>query len=334
MNLAKNPSGKWGNLLCPNTFVAVGVGLGGAAIAAGTQVYIANDQKKTAKKAQSQAQVNNEALYGKKFEAVPYNDRVGTDEGYGREVMSDVLSNTKQTLPDIFRIAARVNATNEAERKKRTGGAFQDTIMQEGANLEAMQKGNVPQDVIDQVNRMMAEHVGGAFDPSNPGFGGNSATANNAARHLGLTSLDIMKTGMSMAPAWRANVDSFIYKPQNVMSDFINPVAAITGDANRLQMARDEAEYISANNITRAEAMPNPGTVGSFRDSLLLGAMENRADANMAQALSGLVTSAGTATFNAYKQNYASPTASPTMSPYQPNPIATGNLSDRPPGMR
>jgi hypothetical protein len=302
----------------------------GAVAAVGTaaaSAYSAYDQGQRAKKAASQTQGPD--MYGRKVEPVPYRDRVGTDESFAEDIMPQALGDVKSTLPDIFRIAARVNSTNERMRSDRTGGKFQSTIMQEGANLDAMQKGNIPPDVLAQINRMVAENIGGGFNPTAPGFG-NSAVANNAARNLGLTSLDIMRTGMSMAPAWRSNVDSFIYKPQNVMSDFIAPVAGMRMGGEQLQMQRDQAEYISANNIERADAMPDPMVSGQFRDSLLLGAVQNRADDNLNQSLLGLVN-AGGAAYQSFKTSNSTPSTSPVpgvtnaaykastgMSPYRP----------------
>lgn len=317
------------------SFAAVGAVT--AVVSAGVGAYSAYSSSKQAsaqnKAAQGQAGAGNSDLYGQKFEPVPYNDRIGTDASYAKQVMPDVLDNVKMTMPEIFGIAHDVNQYNERVRKNRTGGKFQETIMQEGANLSAMEKGQVPQDVIDQINRMVAENLGGAFDPS-AGMGG-SATAADAARRLGLTSLDIMQTGMSMAPSWRSNVDSFIYKPQNVMADFISPVAAITSDANRLQMARDEAEYVSANNIARAEAMPNPGTVGSFRDSLTLGALQQQNSRNEGDALAGLVNAGGAAVTqfgNAFSSK--TPTANPMAgTAYRPNPTPSSTVSWRPQGV-
>lgn len=316
------------------SFFAAGATLAVGAASAYVSYDSAKKSRDQAQSAQDQSRKDAQDLYGRKVEPVPYNDRIGTDESYARDIVPETLGNVKQTLPDIFRIAGRVNATNERMREKRTGGAFQDTIMQEGANLKGMLQGNIPQDVLEQINRMVAENIGGSFDPTAPGFG-NSAVANNAARNLGLTSMDIMRTGMSMAPAWRQNVDSFIYKPQNVMSDFISPVGAMTMGANELQMRRDEQEYISANNIERANAMPDPSATGQYRDSLLLGSMQNRANDNMNQALLGLVN-AGGAAYQGFKTNFSTPSSVPGVSqsaytastgatPYSPGVSKVGN---------
>jgi hypothetical protein len=272
-----------------------------AVVGAGVTAYQASQQQKAAKKAANAVANGGEDMYGRKVEPVPYESHLGTDESYGSDVVANTRQDVTESLPDIFRISQQVNAVNEAQRKKRTGGAFQDTIMQEGANLKAMEKGFVPGDVQAQIKRLVSENLGGAFDPK--AMGGGSAVAADAARHLGLTSLDIMNKGMALAPGWRSNVDSFIYKPSNVMQDFVSPIAAIKGDAERLQMAKDEAEYQSANNIERADAMPDPSTVGSFRDSLITDAMKSKADANMQNALVGLVNS-GVGAYGAYKSSF------------------------------
>ena len=242
----------------------------------------------------SQTGSGGEEVYGSKFEPVPYDDNIGTEDSYAREIYGDTQAFVDQGLPQIFDIANRVQNRNQRRREKFTGRTFRDTVRQEGANILAMERGYVPGDVINSINRIVAEGLGGAVDPAGVDAGfGNSLTANNAARNLGLTSLDLMNKGMAFGPAWRQSADSFIYKPQDAARDFFFPAAQVALEASNIQLQRDTNQYISANNIARAAAMPNPAAVGSMNDSLQGNAMLADSIGSIGSALAGLVNFGG-----------------------------------------
>lgn len=278
-----------------NSWVAVA----GTVITTGVGIY-ANQQQ------QSQAQSGNSNLYGQRFEPVPYEDRIGTEDSYARTIIPEIDQNVRDSLPLLGDIANYVNRYSNQKRDKRTGGAFSQTQRQEGANILAMEQGQIPQDVIDQINRIVAENLGGAFE-AGMGGGVGSMTANDSARRIGATSYDIMTQGMSFAPAWRQNVDSFIYKPQDAARDIYFPMGQQNLQASELQLRRDEAEYISANNIARAAALPDPGALGAFRDQQVLGGLQQQNFANLATAAGGVAGAfskpAGTATTQSWRSN-------------------------------
>jgi len=63
-------------------------------------------------------------------------------------------------------------------------------------------KGEVPQDVKDQIMRNVAESAGAGFNPATAGqAGGFQAAQGQFARNLGLTSLDIQGRGLAAMPA-------------------------------------------------------------------------------------------------------------------------------------
>lgn len=242
--------------------------------------------------------------YGSKVVPVPYEDRIGTEDSYARKIIGETSKGIEEAFPELFNIANRVNANANKKREIASGGTFGATQRQEGANILAMERGEIPADVQDSITRMVAEHLGGAFDPSYKAGGFSmSSVASDAARRLGLTSLDIMSKGMSFAPAWRASVDSFIYKPQDAFKDFFLPQEQVGLAASELQLRRDENEYLSANNIARAAAMPNPQVVGGINDTLTSGAQAAQAISSGTKALGGLYGSVtnpqGTAIGNA-----------------------------------
>ncbi len=63
-------------------------------------------------------------------------------------------------------------------------------------------KGDIPQDVKEQITRNVAESAGAGFNPATAGqAGGFQAAQGQMARNLGLTSLDIQRQGLAAMPA-------------------------------------------------------------------------------------------------------------------------------------
>lgn len=268
--------------------------LAGVALA-GKAAYDANKRNKEAKQ---QIEDNKKDLYGSKVEPVDYEDRIGTKYSMGNMLPYDVSNNVQNSLPGIFQTAKQVNRNNQKTRDAATSGEFSNTMRQEGANIASMQRGELPNSVLGTVNRLLAENLGGSYNPSNPvgtgertGFG-TSAIQNDAFRRLGLNGFDVMQKATQMGAAWRTNVDSFMYKPQQANKDFYQPATEAMLAANKLQLERDERQYDSANNIIRADAMPNPQAVGQFGDTLTLNALQAQNDRNFNDALIGTVNGA------------------------------------------
>jgi len=86
-------------------------------------------------------------------------------------------------------------------------GAAQQRQQAQGQIGQAMDvisqylKGEVPQDVKDQIMRNVAESAGAGFNPATAGqAGGFQAAQGQMARNLGLTSLDIQRQGLAAIP--------------------------------------------------------------------------------------------------------------------------------------
>jgi len=90
-------------------------------------------------------------------------------------------------------------------------------------------KGDIPQDVKDQITRNVAESAGAGFNPATAGrAGGFQAAQGQMARNLGLTSLDIQRQGLAAMPA-----------VQNTAMNWQNLARAFTAeplDVGRLQL--------------------------------------------------------------------------------------------------
>jgi hypothetical protein len=271
------------------------VAIAGAAVAvAGTAatVYSTSQQAKAADSAE--AQLNNASStdkYGRRVEPVPYNDRINSDENYMNSIGEDVTDMYQGSLPDIFDIANKVDTQTRNQRNKLSPD-FYGTLRQEGKNIAALEKGMIPEDVIASINRVVGENLAGAVDPSAPNGGfAMSATASDTARRLGLTSLDLMKTGMQLGPNWRTNADSFLYTPEDAIKGIFQPGMNTALQSANLQLQRDTNEYISDNNIENAAAVADPSVRGGVNDTLQMGAIQAQQTQNQADALIGLVNS-------------------------------------------
>lgn len=287
-----------------NTFAAVAIGVAGVA-AAGASVYAANKQSKAAD-AQAKALGGNsgagmlsdaldadpEDLYGTRFTPAEYESKVGTEDSYASDLFKGGLN--IDSLSDLFELTKKINKRNLKGANELTGGQFGGVLRQGGKDIRQMLKGKVPKDVVDNINRLVAENLGGAVNPSSIAGGFNfSATAADTARRLGITSLDLTIKGLSFAPAWQQTVQQFLYRPDQAAKDFLFPQKSAEIAAESLQKGIDENQYYADNNILRAESSPDPQARGKLNDALTLIALQSGANSNAAAAQAGLINSYG-----------------------------------------
>ena len=109
-------------------------------------------------------------------------------------------------------------------------GAAQQRQQAQGQIGQAMDvvssylRGDIPQDVKDQITRNVAESAGAGFNPATAGrTGGFQAAQGQMARNLGLTSLDIQGMGLSALPSvqgtamnWQQLARAFTADPLDV----------------------------------------------------------------------------------------------------------------------
>ena len=120
----------------------------------------------------------------------------------GIEAANRVTANTLQQLETV--------APGSAQARQQVG-----TI------INSYLRGEVPQDVQEQITRMTAERAGAGFRPPQGGAMGPSgfqAAQGQLARNLGLTSLELQQTGANMASSWQQTANSFIQSPTQMMA--------------------------------------------------------------------------------------------------------------------
>lgn len=289
---------------------AVTVGALAAVAAVGVSAYGMQQQSKAQKEAAAMAAgADKEGLYGSKTKFGEYDDSLGDGS-----ITEGMWEGFNDSLPLMFEATNSMNAQGITQRNKTAGGRkFTNVLRKEGSNIESMLNGEIPTDVADSITRTIAERMGGTFNPSVPGgyAGGISQTGSALSRSLGLTSVDIMKTGHGFASDWTKRVDAFTYKPSNAVQD-----SGAFLSAAQIQLNRDKQRYEAENNIAIADSQPDPQVVGSVNDNMRGAVLQGQAQANEARALSGLITAGAGAANTIYKAN-ATPTA--RTNPYQPN---------------
>ena len=71
-------------------------------------------------------------------------------------------------------------------------------------------QGQVPQDVQQNINRQVAQNLGGGFNL----FSGGGQAPANFARNIGQTSLGLSQFGLSAAPTWQQLANTMVVSPQ------------------------------------------------------------------------------------------------------------------------
>jgi hypothetical protein len=125
-------------------------------------------------------------------------------------------------------------------------GAAQQRQQAQGQIGQAMDvvssylRGDIPQDVKDQITRNVAESAGAGFNPATAGrTGGFQAAQGQMARNLGLTSLDIQGRGLAAMPSVQGTAQNW----QQLARAFTADVRASEPlDVGRLQLGYQTAQ--------------------------------------------------------------------------------------------
>lgn len=76
--------------------------------------------------------------------------------------------------------------------------------------LNSYIQGQIPQDVQQNINRQVAQNLGGGFNL----FSGGGQAPNAFARNIGQTSVGLSQYGLSAAPTWQQLANSMVTKPE------------------------------------------------------------------------------------------------------------------------
>lgn len=198
--------------------IAAGVvGVGGAAASAGMGMFAAD----RAAKAQGAA--------GKKYNR-QVSKATDTFNRQQQELRSRIEAidptiqipeyNLQNATAEGIKAANKVTANTLKQLDLVAPGSTQ-ARQQVGQIIGSYLRGEVPQDVQEQITRMTAERAGAGFRPQPMGAMGPSgfqAPQGQLARSLGLTSLELQQGGVNMAASWQQTAKSFIQSPTEMMA--------------------------------------------------------------------------------------------------------------------
>ena len=214
-------------------------------------------------------------------------------------------------------------------------------------------RGDIPQDVREQIMRNVAENAGAGFNPATAGqAGGFQAAQGQFARNLGLTSLDIQRQGLAAIPSiqgtaqnWQQLARAFTAEPLDVgrlqlgyqtagaevglqkakmTSDmFSNIYNAQSGLATQIYGANKEnaaASYAAQQAVGQGVSDIGKATSGALSGMSYASAAQ--------QGLGGGM--GGYASMGGYGGNALYNTPSSSSGVYYGGRPATGSMSDRP----
>jgi hypothetical protein len=122
--------------------------------------------------------------------------------GYGR----DLYNQASQQGIDFARRGTQANIANQ--ERVTPGSKAQRQLAQNQINSYI--QGQIPQDVQQQINRQVAQNLGGGFNL----FSGGGQAPNAFARNIGQTSVGLSQYGLSAAPTWQQLANSMVTKPE------------------------------------------------------------------------------------------------------------------------
>jgi hypothetical protein len=173
--------------------------------------------------------------------------------------------NLQNATVDAIRAANRVTANTLKQLETVAPGSTQ-ARQQVGTIINSYLRGEVPQDVQEQITRMTAERAGAGFRPTQGGPMGPSgfqAAQGQLSRNLGLTSLELQQTGANMASSWQQTANSFIQSPTQMMA------LALQGRGQDIDVAQAniqnrmrQAEMIGGINLGQFQAMTGQAQAG------------------------------------------------------------------------
>jgi hypothetical protein len=117
-------------------------------------------------------------------------------------------------------------------------------------------QGQIPQDVQQQINRQVAQNLGGGFNL----FSSGGQAPNAFARNIGQTSVGLSQYGLSAAPTWQQLANSMVTKPEVGLQAGLQAGqigAGLAANAGTLGNTLAESQYQSAFNQYQGNQLQN-----------------------------------------------------------------------------
>lgn len=200
------------------------------------------------------------------FQSQQFNQMSPQALGFGRKAFNQA----QQQGIDFSKLGTATNIANQ--EAVMPGSQAQRELAQNQIN--AYIQGQVPQDVQQQIQRNVAQGVGGGFNL----FSGGGQAPQNFARNIGQTSVGLSQFGLSAAPTWQQLANSMVVSPTAGLSAGLQATgmgSQLAGAAANIGMQLAENQYQSqANQYGAQQAQQQYGntmlnqSLGNFANTL------------------------------------------------------------------
>jgi len=166
------------------------------------------------------------------------------------EQKAAIAGNTKN-FDASAELTTRTNTYNQSELRRMLRVAipgYDAIVGKQGELVSSMLAGELPKDVVGQIQRNSAERAGAG------GYGGSGMGRNLEARDLGLTSLQLTQQGLGAAERWLAGTKALAVPGQfDVSAMFLSPAQRASATVANNTGQQQTQQF--ANNV---EAAPDP----------------------------------------------------------------------------
>lgn len=173
------------------------------------------------------------------FQQQQYDQMSGQALGFG----SALFNQASQQGLDFARQGTQANINNQERVTPGSKGQRQLALNQINSYIQ----GQIPQDVQQNINRQVAQNLGGGFNL----FNGGGQAPNAFARNIGQTSVGLSQYGLSAAPTWQQLANSMVTKPEVGLQAGLQAGATgaqLAASASGLGMQNAENQYQGAFN--------------------------------------------------------------------------------------
>jgi hypothetical protein len=140
--------------------------------------------------------------------------------------------------------------------------------------LNSYIKGEIPLDVQQNINRQVAQNLGGGFNL----YSGGGQAPQNFARNLGQTSLGLSQYGLSAAPTWQQLANSMVASPTQLFGSALQAGEFAAG--NQTQQAENQYQSGMNKYAAQQQAIQSAVQTGVSSASMAGGMMNSARMAN------------------------------------------------------
>lgn len=269
------------------SWFALGTVAVGAAVSAGGAAYSANKSKKAAQQAGSVKYNTSPQMLGEAAQVDPSNVLLQTYLANGQ----NYLGAREQ--------AKSVNQFNYGQANKyynKIQPYFNELQQQIGQNALSYSKGEIPQDVQDQITRQAAQRgLQSGYGSGTQGFRAG-AGANLNLRNLGLTSLDLSKYGTNLGMQVNQNAKALLPNLQGLQDYFLSPAQVLGINQGNVsaqnQFALQNNQLANQGIAAQNQQLANQ-TQSQYAQQLAQAQMIGQTSSAIGGAISGLGTGGG-----------------------------------------